>query len=179
MPPTSRVRHMPLLTSIAGILLILAGVRIHGETWIEFFRPMPPSPMRERLLLGGLLFRVALGLLGGWLFVLPHLPFWTPSRAPRPKTGPERQSRVALACILGLLGCAFALRMYKLDAGLWYDAVLTYVGYARMPFGEILTTYNNENQHFVFTLLAHACFVVFGEGAWALRLPAALFGVAS
>ena len=81
--------------------------------------------------------------------------------------------------ILGILACAFALRLYKLDLGLWYDEVLTYVGYARMPFGEILTTYNNENQHFVFTLLAHACFVIFGEGAWALRLPGALFGVAS
>src|SRR5262249_45512128 len=30
-----------------------------------------------------------------------------------------------------------------------------------------------------FTILAHACFLIFGEGAWALRLPAALFGVAS
>jgi mannosyltransferase len=170
---------MSLFSTMAGILLILGGIVIPGQSWIEFFRPLPGSPMREQLLLGAILFRVALSLLGLSLFVLPYVPFWRPSKTLRSKRWPEPQSAAAVACILGLLGCALALRLYKLDVGLWYDEVLTYVGYARMPFGEILTTYNNENQHFVFTLLAHACFVVFGEGAWALRLPAAIFGVAS
>src|SRR3954447_13233864 len=170
---------MPFVSTIAGVLLILSGILVPGESWIGLFRSMPPSPMREQLLLGSILFRVAWTMLGIALFVLPYLPFWQRSVRPRETAPPEPQSAAAVACILGLLGCALALRLYKLDVGLWYDEVLTYVGYARMPFGEILTTYNNENQHFVFTLLAHACFVVFGEGAWALRLPAAIFGVAS
>jgi mannosyltransferase len=169
---------MPLLAVIAGILLVLGGIFVPGHSWIELFRPMPASPMREQLMLGTILFRVTLGVIGVALMAAPRLPFW--KQAPSPsKGGPEPQSRMAVACILGLMACALALRLYKLDLGLWYDEVLTYVGYARMPFGEILTTYNNENQHFVFTILAHACFQIFGEGAWALRLPAALFGVAS
>lgn len=171
---------MPLITAIVGVLLILSGVLVPGEWWIGLFRPMPPSPMREQLLLGSVLFRFALGLAGAAFLVVPRLAFLRRPASPLPrKNWPEPQSRVVLACILGILACAFALRLYKLDLGLWYDEVLTYVGYARMPFGEILTTYKNENQHFVFTLLAHACFLIFGEGSWALRFPAMLFGVAS
>lgn len=169
---------MPLIAVIAGILLVLGGIFVPGEAWIGLFRPMPSSPLRDQLMLGTILFRATLGLTGIAVMLAPRLPFWKIARVPR-QDGPEPQSRVAVACILGLLVCAFALRLYKLELGLWYDEVLTYVGYARMPFGEILTTYNNENQHFVFTILAHACFLIFGEGAWALRLPAMLFGVAS
>ena len=171
---------MLLATAVVGILSIIGGMFVPGEWWISLFRPMPPSPMREQLLLGSMLFRVALGMLGMALLLVPRLPFWRCPASPLASgSWPERQSRAAVGCILGILACAFALRLYKLDLGLWYDEVLTYVGYARMPFGEILTTYNNENQHFVFTLLAHACFLIFGEGAWALRFPAMLFGVAS
>jgi len=171
---------MVVLVTIAGALLMLGGGFVPGEWWIELFRPMPASPLREQLLLGSVLFRVVLVLFGGALIIVPRLPFWRlKRRVPDTAPWPEPQSRVAIGCILGILLCAFLLRMYKLEVGLWYDEVLTYIGYARMPFGEILTTYKNENQHFVFTILAHACFALFGEGAWALRLPAALFGVAS
>jgi mannosyltransferase len=163
---------------IAGILLIAGGILVPGAWWIGLFRPMPEPPMRDLLLQGTVLFRVTLAVLGLAVATAPRLPFW---RNPRvvSKGGPEPQRGAELAWILGLLACAVALRLYKLELGLWYDEVLTYVGYARMPFGEILTTYNNENQHFVFTILAHACFLIFGEGAWALRLPAMLFGTAS
>ncbi len=71
------------------------------------------------------------------------------------------------------------LRLYKLDSGLWLDEILTYLRYARLSFGTLITTYDSENQHFLFSLLAHASFVLFGESAWSLRLPAVLFGVAS
>lgn len=169
---------MQWIAVIAGILLVLGGIFVPGAAWIGLFRPMPSSPLREQLMLGTILFRATLGLTGVAVMLAPRLPFWKTARVAK-QDGPEPQSRVAIACILGLLVCAFALRIYKLELGLWYDEVLTYVGYARMPFGEILTTYNNENQHFVFTILAHACFLIFGEGAWALRLPAMLFGVAS
>jgi mannosyltransferase len=169
---------MALFSLIAGVLFVLGGIFVPGEVWIRLLRPMPDSPLREQLLLGTVLFRATLGLTGAALMAAPKLPFWKQPRVTW-KGGPEPQSRMAVACLLGLMACALALRLYKLELGLWYDEVLTYVGYARMPFGEILTTYNNENQHFVFTILAHACFLIFGEGAWALRFPAMLFGVAS
>lgn len=78
-----------------------------------------------------------------------------------------------------LLAVAALLRLHRLGEGLWLDEVLTYVNYARLPFAEIVRTYNDQNQHMLYSLTAHAAFTVFGESAWALRLPAALFGVAS
>jgi hypothetical protein len=84
------------------------------------------------------------------------------------------------AIVLGvLLVIAAALRLYALGEGLWLDEVLTLVTYARLPFAEIATRYDSQNQHMLYSLLAHASFVMFGESAWALRLPAAAFGVAS
>lgn len=157
---------------------MLGGVFVSGEWWIELFRPMPASPLREQLLLGSVLFRAALALLGTALVIAPRLPYWRAPAAPV-KGRPAPQTRFEIACILGIVACALALRLYKLELGLWYDEVLTYVQYVRLPFGEILTTYRNENQHFVFTLLAHACLQIFGDNVWAFRLPAALFGVGS
>jgi len=91
---------------------------------------------------------------------------------------PER-SRSALAVLGLLLVAATAIRLVNLGEGLWLDEITTFVKYARPPFAEIVTTFDSENQHFLYSLLAHACFAVFGETAWALRLPAVLFGVGS
>ncbi|NWG47203.1 MAG: glycosyltransferase family 39 protein [Alphaproteobacteria bacterium] len=84
---------------------------------------------------------------------------------------------------LWLLGAitllAAALRLVKLDASLWYDEVLTLVEFVRLPFGEIASTYTSLNNHVFYSLLAKASVSVFGESAFALRLPAVLFGVAA
>ena len=48
-----------------------------------------------------------------------------------------------------------------------------------MSFGADLSTFSEQNQHFLYTLLAHAPSVLFGESAWALRLPAVFFGIGS
>lgn len=74
---------------------------------------------------------------------------------------------------------AIALRLLKLDAGLWYDEIDTLVHYTRMPTVELLTTYPSLNHHVLFTLEAKAAIELFGESAWALRLPAFMLGVAS
>src|SRR5205085_11544690 len=81
--------------------------------------------------------------------------------------------------ILILLAAATALRLYKLGSGLWHDEVLTYFKYVKLPFSSIVTTFEDQNQHFLFTLLAHASILLFGDNNAALRLPAVLFGVAS
>jgi hypothetical protein len=79
----------------------------------------------------------------------------------------------------GILVVALVLRLYALNEGLWLDEVLGLVWYVRKPLGEILTTFDSEAQHFAYSILAHISIGVFGESAWALRLPAALMGVAS
>ena len=78
-----------------------------------------------------------------------------------------------------LLLVAAGLRFWRLGQGLWLDEILTLVTYARLPFSEIVTRYDSQNQHMLYSVLAHASFLTFGESAWALRLPAAVFGVAS
>jgi len=111
--------------------------------------------------------------------MLGKLPIWQPlmrgDNAPA-EPGHQFLNTVMIATILCI---AAALRLHALDVGLWHDEILTYVNYARLPFGEIVSTYRDQNQHFLYTLLAHASIVIFGDSPWSLRLPAALFGTAS
>lgn len=88
----------------------------------------------------------------------------------------ERHSRMLLAVLLLL---ALTLRLPFLNQGLWFDEIDTLVTYAREPFARITTTFHSRNQHMLYSLAAHASFLAFGESAWALRLPAVLFGVVS
>lgn len=84
---------------------------------------------------------------------------------------------------IGLLGLCIALglalRLWKLDASLWYDEVLTLVDYVRLTPLEALTTYTSMNNHVFFTLQAQLSVALLGENPWALRLPAVVFGVAT
>ena len=88
---------MPLIAVITGILLVLGGAFVPGEVWIGLFRPMPDSPMREQLMLGTVLFRATLALIGVVLILAPRLPFWKTATV-KPKDGPEPQSGLELAC---------------------------------------------------------------------------------
>ena len=94
-----------------------------------------------------------------------------------PPSGPAA-GRYRLAAI-GLVGVALVLRLVKLDSGLWYDEIETLVGHARLPIVDILTTYSSQNQHPFYGLLARLSMAVVGDGAFGVRLPAALLGAAS
>lgn len=74
---------------------------------------------------------------------------------------------------------AAVLRFIALGHGLWYDEIVTLVLSARHPVRQIVTEFPGVNAHPLYSLLAHAALVTFGESGWALRLPAALFGIAS
>lgn len=78
-----------------------------------------------------------------------------------------------------ILVLACVLRAIHLDAGLWYDEIDTLVHEVRLPFGYLTTHYPSLNHHVLFSLEARICVLLFGESAWAVRLPALLFGVAS
>jgi mannosyltransferase len=133
----------------------------------------------RRLWLGTVLFRLGLGALGLYLVLAGRLPLWEIGARAKvtPAEPPPRWAAVTL--LVGILVLALALRLYRLGAGLWYDEINAYVLYMGLSFGEIVTTYDLESQHFLFTLLARAAFALFGEGPASLRLPAALFGTAS
>ncbi len=81
---------------------------------------------------------------------------------------------------LGALSlAALALRLWRIDTSLWVDEVITAVYFVRLPFTGIVSSFPNQNQHLLYSLAAHASVSLFGESSFALRLPAALMGVAS
>ena len=79
----------------------------------------------------------------------------------------------------GILILACVLRVIGLNAGLWYDEIDTLVHYVRPSFFDLVTHYPSLNHHVLYSLQAKTSILVFGESAWALRLPAFLFGMAS
>lgn len=87
--------------------------------------------------------------------------------------------RAAILWTSALVAVALVLRLHRLGEGLWLDEISTWIRYIRLPLAQIPQVYGTENQHFLFSILARISMNVFGETAWAFRLPAALFGAAS
>jgi mannosyltransferase len=165
------------LSLAGGGLLSLTGFVVPSSTLVTSLR-VTPGDGPEQLLLGATLFKIGLALLGLLIIALGRMSIWRSNSRPQsPPADPDRT--IHLASLTAILVAATALRLYGLDVGLWHDEILTYVRYAQMPFGEIISTYNDQNQHLLYTLLAHASLRIFGEGAWSLRVPAVLFGIGS
>jgi mannosyltransferase len=78
-----------------------------------------------------------------------------------------------------LVLAGLALRLYRLGEGLWFDEIQTLVDYVRLPLGRIITTFDSQNQHLLYSIAARLAVVILGESAVALRLPAVIFGIAS
>ncbi|MDZ4762756.1 MAG: glycosyltransferase family 39 protein [Alphaproteobacteria bacterium] len=76
-----------------------------------------------------------------------------------------------------LIVLSFVLRVYKLDAPLWFDEIMTLIHYVRLPFDQLIADYSSFNNHLFYSLQAKAAVSAFGESAWVLRLPALIFGV--
>lgn len=92
------------------------------------------------------------------------------------------ENRVKRSLVLfAILTGAVVVRLIGLGDGLWADEIATLVLYVRQPLGEILTAFESQNQHFLYTLAAKATTSIAGpeHEMWALRLPAAVLGVAS
>jgi len=167
----ARSRSPASWSFVTGGVLIVVGLAVPTRVWIDGLT----SPATPQLLQGALLFRAGLLALG--IFIIFVARFMTPVAAP--DSPDHRPSQQSLPPALGaILAAALALRLYGLNSGFWHDEILTLVNYARLPFGAIVTTYGDQNQHILYSILAHGSIEAFGESNWALRLPAALFGVA-
>ncbi|MBM3989918.1 MAG: glycosyltransferase family 39 protein [Planctomycetes bacterium] len=90
---------------------------------------------------------------------------------------PPRLDASALWALGGLVVLALALRTSGLGSGLCFDELDTLVHYARKQPREIVSTFDSQNQHLLYSLLARLSFGAFGESAWAVRLPAVVLGV--
>jgi 4-amino-4-deoxy-L-arabinose transferase-like glycosyltransferase len=98
------------------------------------------------------------------------------ARAPRDAAAAERTPWVWLAA---LVAAAVVLRVIGLGSELWLDEMVTSVISIRPPLLELLTVYKGDNQHPLYSLLAHMSTSLLGDTPLAMRLPAMLFGVAS
>jgi 4-amino-4-deoxy-L-arabinose transferase-like glycosyltransferase len=91
----------------------------------------------------------------------------------------DRSPLPAIAFLCTLIMVGGWLRFHRLETGLWFDEIATLLDSVRHPLAQIVTQFPSTNDHPLYSLLAHLSISVFGDGAWALRLPAAAVGVAS
>ena len=95
------------------------------------------------------------------------------------KSGFRQPGPISWRWISLLIVAASLLRFIHLSSDLWLDEIGTLVTYARLPLTQIVRTYGSMNQHLLYSLMARVSIQVLGESAWALRLPAALLGIAA
>ena len=91
----------------------------------------------------------------------------------------ESERSTPWAALIALMILTAALRVIGLDGGLWLDEIFTLVDSVRQPVAQIVTVFPGNNQHTLYSVLAHVSIQAFGEEAWSLRLPARLFGAAT
>ncbi len=82
-----------------------------------------------------------------------------------------------ILAVMTVVACA--LRFWHLNTDLWVDEVLMLIDFVRKPFAEMVTSFPSQNQHMLYSIIAKASIGVFGESAWAYRLPAVFFGIGS
>lgn len=80
--------------------------------------------------------------------------------------------------LAGLLLLALALRVWKLNQPLWFDEIITLETHVGLSWGEMMQSYS-MNHHYLFSFQAKVFTSIFGDHAWALRMPSVLFGTAT
>ena len=173
-----RPRPLPL---IAGLALIALGLALPARTLAEYFARDSAAGI-EALVQGAWIWKLATAALG---FLCIAVDLFRPGtneadallERGRSLDGPPSSRLTALAlaaCALGL-----ALRCYDLNAGLWFDEIDTLVRYGNASLARAVSSFETQNNHLAYSLLANLSIHAFGSSAWALRLPAVLLGAAS
>jgi len=169
-----------LILLLLGGLLIVAAIAVSSASYAPFLT----GANAKDLTWGAPLFRALLffhGVLLVGISLFREKLFEKSAETEETKSPDEDTKTHSLVWLsLIVLSCiALGLRLLNLNSDLWVDEVLTLVDYARKPLGEIVTSFPNQNQHMFYSVLARASFDIFGESAWALRLPSVLFGIGS
>jgi mannosyltransferase len=175
-PRNRRSRNLAIAGAVVGLLLFLVPSRP-----VAVFLVGADSTLLERVVPGVLAFKAILLI---HLVGLPLLARWLRSMSPGQSLIPRTRRREPfspsmIGLLLLLLATGLVLRFIDLDDGLWHDEIATLVDHSRLPLREIIATYTAQNQHILYSVLTALSFSVFGESTWALRLPAAVLGVAS
>ncbi len=173
-----RPRPLPL---IAGLALVALGLVLPARTLANYFAQDSAAGI-DALVQGAWIWKLATAALG--LLCIAADIFGPRAdeadalleRGKSLDAAPSaRLSALALAaCVLGL-----ALRCYDLNAGMWFDEIDTLVRYGNASLARAVSSFETQNNHLAYSLLANLSIQAFGSSAWALRLPAVLLGAAS
>ena len=154
---------------VPGALLVALAALVSNASMEQAFGRAPHS-----LAWGPALFRILLAVHGLALMAAGFVSKKRPVTALFASIGKRTLILLAILTVL-----AVALRIPGLNSCMWLDEVLTMVRFARPPVAQILTSFPDQNQHMLYSLLAHISLGIFGEQVWALRVPSVLFGIAS
>lgn len=165
---------------LAGAFLVTFAAVISNAQYSSYLIGGAP----DALSWGPTLFRILLLFHGSLLIALAGLwPHFAPKANDEPDEserndgGPSLRTAILVMIVLSTVG--FALRLWNLNSDLWIDEVLTLLDFVRQPFGQMITSFPSQNQHMLYSVLAHASTGIFGESAWSFRLPAVMFGIGS
>lgn len=188
MPPRSRFQWLIVL------LLLIAGLALCGVAalpfaavrgWVDQYAgdgsadPYTPA-LHSRLQLA----LMSVGLVCLALAVFAYMHRTASGVFDRLRTD-SRDLRLQLRALTGRLGSALIavtalaalLRSPYLGQPMRYDESYTYLNYAGRPLVVLLATYEDPNNHVLHSLLVHLATRLFGNGPWAIRLPAFAAGV--
>jgi uncharacterized membrane protein len=84
--------------------------------------------------------------------------------------------RVELAVLGAIVVAGVVVRVIVLNDPMRYDETFTYQEFASHPLRVVLSSFPNQNNHVLNTLLAHYSTSLFGSDPWAIRLPAFIVG---
>ncbi|HLH42667.1 MAG TPA: glycosyltransferase family 39 protein [Bryobacteraceae bacterium] len=162
------MKRRAVLTAAGAAAIVLAVLCSNAFIERAFGRPL------HSLAWGPSLFRILLAFHGCVLLCGA----FTPAGGIEVRRGPKPAPRV-LWTLGALTVAAILLRLPSLNSCLWLDEVLTMARFAKPPLAWIFTSFPDQNQHMLYSLLAHGALRLFGEQAWSIRLPSVLFGAAS
>jgi hypothetical protein len=178
----------------AGTLLLAMGLTVPPSVFIGLLDPESTGTRLQQLRAGVWLFKALLCCHGLWLLFSwlrsesedqgagesadrsqSQGMLWQPVRADDEEGGVWTTS----AALVVLVAIGAILRWIGIHQDLWHDEVFTLIDFVRPHLGRILSDYSSDNQHLLYSVLAHGSIAVFGESAAALRLPAFVLGLAS
>lgn len=174
---------------ILGILLVGLGIlygRIGGSfPWAN--QTQESAPFLGRAVLQ-ILFIVD-GLVVAWLWIArPTVVALDPAqRLPLSsmplssiRIGSEAKFKHIAAWLLsGITVLALFLRLFHLNSDLWFDEIWPLLVYGRATPLQVITGSASLGNHILNTILVNGSIAIFGAQEWAIRLPAAVFGVAT
>ena len=166
-----RLRTIGLLLASAG--LIVAGLFLPSDWLVDGATLVRALLIAEGVALG------AVGALDLRFTPLAQSALLPPSRQSDVRTSPAAHLRGpwVLAALAAVAVVALGLRLVHLGDDLWLDEIVTVRQYASGSVREMFAALDAANNHLLNSLGVHLSIRVFGQTAWAIRLPALVWGV--